>query len=152
MLCSTLACVAGRRKGGRKVKMSEPPALCALVFPLSLPFGRLPRRLSTYCTKEVVWKKCGSCSYSKKRRDVSGITTLSVANDAVDKAYVWFYQRHHLRLTKGLFPKRLFLFTIGTWALFSYSTVVYDWRLEKKLCLNSLHRHLKNAKKRTLFH
>ena len=54
-----VACVAGRKKGGRKVKMSaggrkvpyrNPPesdllALHWLLFPLSLPFGRLPHRL-----------------------------------------------------------------------------------------------------------
>ena len=52
-----LACVAGRRKGVRKFKMSagsegegtRSSRVCsraeALVFPLSLPFGRLPRRL-----------------------------------------------------------------------------------------------------------
>ena len=46
--------MAGRRKGVRKVKMSagesDPPAsdllaFHALVFSVSLPFGRLPRRL-----------------------------------------------------------------------------------------------------------
>ena len=44
--------MAGRRKGGMKVKMStggrryhDPPVLSALVFPLSLPLGRLLRRL-----------------------------------------------------------------------------------------------------------
>ena len=52
-----LACVAGRRKDERKVKMSaggrryrdppasDPLALHALVFPLSLPLGRLSRKL-----------------------------------------------------------------------------------------------------------
>ena len=34
--------------------------------------------------KKVVLKKC-SCSYSKKKRDVSGITPSSVKIDAVDK-------------------------------------------------------------------
>ena len=53
--CLRVACVAGRRKGGRKSKWgtyraSDPPAsdllaLNWLVFLLSLPFGRLPRRL-----------------------------------------------------------------------------------------------------------
>ena len=52
--------------------------------------------------KKVVSKKC-SCCYAKRKRDVSGITPSSVANDAVD-------QWHHLRLTKGLFPKRLVSF------------------------------------------
>ena len=49
-LCRVV-CVAGSRKGGRKVKMStggrryhDPPALCALIFPLSFPLGRLPRK------------------------------------------------------------------------------------------------------------
>ena len=46
--------MAGRRKGVRKVKMSAESegdphasvlALHALVFPLSLPLGRLPHRL-----------------------------------------------------------------------------------------------------------
>ena len=47
-----VACVAGHRKRGTKVKMRtggrryhDPPVLCTLVFPLSLPSGRLPRRL-----------------------------------------------------------------------------------------------------------
>ena len=56
--------MTGRRKGGRKVKMRagerrsptaipyrDPPDLLtlhALVFPLSLPFGRLPRRLTVF--------------------------------------------------------------------------------------------------------
>ena len=34
--------------------------------------------------KKVVFKKC-SCSYSKRKGNVSGITPSSVANDAVDK-------------------------------------------------------------------
>ena len=46
----------------------------------------------------IVLKKC-SCSYSKKKQDVSGITPLAVANDAVER-----------RQVKGLFPKRLVSF------------------------------------------
>ena len=34
--------------------------------------------------KKVVLKKC-LCSYSKRERDFSGITSSSVANDAADK-------------------------------------------------------------------
>ena len=58
--------------------------------------------------KKVFLKKY-SCSYCKKKRDVSGRTPSSVANDAVGKAKclssrtlnfnVCFYQRHHLSLT-----------------------------------------------------
>ena len=51
-------------------------------------------------------KNC-SCSYSKKKRDDSGINPSSVANDPVD-------QRHHLRLTKEFFPKRLAP-VLGSW-------------------------------------
>ena len=36
-----------------------------------------------YCMKKVVLQKC-ICSYGTKKRDVSGITPLSVASDAVD--------------------------------------------------------------------
>ena len=39
--------------------------------------------MKNYCMKKVVLKKC-SCSYSKKKRDVSGITFSSVADNAVD--------------------------------------------------------------------
>ena len=59
-----LACMAGRRSGGKtkwtwggEVPYRGRPAFWALVFPLSLPFGRLPRRLEA----------CGrsrSCSFS----------------------------------------------------------------------------------------
>ena len=60
-----VACVAGRREGVRKVKMSAGSeasvlALHALVFPLSLPFGRLPRRL------QRVWSSiCFTCVFAK---------------------------------------------------------------------------------------
>ena len=62
---SRLACEAGRRKGGRKVKMivggNDPPAsdllvLHSLVFPLSLPFGHLPRRLHLIYLREMELK------------------------------------------------------------------------------------------------
>ena len=50
-----VACVAGRRKGGKSkwAREGDPPAsdllaLHALVFPLSFPFGRLPRKLSRW--------------------------------------------------------------------------------------------------------
>ena len=61
-----IVCVTGRRKGGRRVKMSAggkryptanlPRPLHALVFPLYLPFGSLPCRLRLYfltCLKVV---------------------------------------------------------------------------------------------------
>ena len=54
--------------------------------------------------KKVVLKKC-SRSYGKKKRDVSGITPSSVANDAV----------HKMATDEKSYSRNVsFLFTIGT--------------------------------------
>ena len=81
-----VACVAGRWRGGKRPKLearkfwegrrsptasnppasnppaSNPPALHALAFPISLPFGRLPRRLCS--GSENCNRKCRKCLYN----------------------------------------------------------------------------------------
>ena len=64
-----------------------PLELCFSIFVVSCSSSSEIRQydcMKNYCMKKVVLKKC-SCSYCKKKRDVSGRTPSPVVNDAVDK-------------------------------------------------------------------
>ena len=60
--------------------------------------------------KKVVSKKC-SCCYAKRKRDVSGITPSSVANDAVGKTKRYEHNHKNYNFLDCDWLKKLLFFT-----------------------------------------